>query len=68
MVITLENISEPNIIWSVGDSVTKSNVAMDPKKDIIKLLPIRAVDFFQFKVQQESLREKSIREVFVIDF
>ena len=52
IVIIPEKIREPKIIFSEGTSVTKSNAAKEPKKEIIKLLPILATDFFQFNTQQ----------------
>jgi len=41
-------------MFSDGTSVTKSNAAKEPKKDIIKLLPILAADFFQFNIQDQK--------------
>ena len=62
IVITLEKIRDPNMICSVGDSVTKSKVAMDPKNDTMKLLPILADDFFQFNVQQFWLQRSQLEK------
>ena len=39
-----------NIFNLLNIIITKSNVAKEPKNEIIKLLATRDVDFFQFKL------------------